>query len=591
MITYNYQHLLLTSCIISGIAGFYALFKRRMPGSMVGSVLILHGSMWTFMYILQNFAKHTPDIIFFYKIQSMFGYLMPTIFAIYLVHYFELYFNARYFLFFYIGIAFVPAIVAVQMILGDPSSLIWENLSVISNNQVYADLGLFSRIMIGYNVIIMVVALLYFVFTLLNPQKILKQRTLPFMISLIIYTVSAVSDLLMLTPDDLLVSPFVFNVLSSAIMIMNPEKMYKREALPLVYSVILEKMINPVIVTDIKNKIMYLNAAALKALKIEKVLFLQQDIRDVFESLFNYSLNENEANPYLEYEGLIYQVRVYTVEDWQKVSRSKIFILDDVTELVKYSKELEVMVEEKTQELREAERMADIGKITSMVGHDLRNPLQFIRLIVEELEDKFTEDPENFEMVGRINKNILYMDKIVSDLQLLAKPRTPALVGTSIRKLFQEALDNVQVPDNVEFVGLTQDREIFVDADMFVRVLVNLVNNAVQAMPDGGRIWVDHVRDDGFDVISVSDSGMGISKEDVENLFTPFFTTKAKGMGLGLSVCKQVVEYHRGEIRVESREGEGTVFYIKIPSKDGVNVQTVEAETMEHTALEQAQVE
>ena len=591
MITYNYQHLLLISCIISGIAGFYALFKRRMPGSMVGSVLILHGSMWTFMYILQNFAKHTPDIIFFYKIQSMFGYLMPTIFAIYLVHYFELYFNARYFLFFYIGIAFVPAIVAVQMILGDPSNLIWENLSVISNNQVYADLGLFSQIMIGYNVIIMVVALLYFVFTLLNPQKILKQRTLPFLLSLIIYTVSAVSDLLMLTPDDLLVSPFVFNVLSSAIMIMNPEKMYKREALPLVYNVILEKMINPVIVTDIKNKIMYLNAAALKALKIEKVLFLQQDIRDVFESLFNYSLNENEANPYLEYEGLIYQVRVYTVEDWQKVSRSKIFILDDVTELVKYSKELEVMVEEKTQELREAERMADIGKITSMVGHDLRNPLQFIRLIVEELEDKFTEDPENFEMVGRINKNILYMDKIVSDLQLLAKPRTPDLVGTSIRKLFQEALDNVQVPDNVEFVGLTQDREIFVDADMFVRDLVNLVNNAVQAMPDGGRIWVDHVRDDGFDVISVSDSGVGISKEDVENLFTPFFTTKAKGMGLGLSVCKQVVEYHRGEIRVESREGEGTVFYIKIPSKDGVNVQTVDAETMEHAALEQAQVE
>jgi signal transduction histidine kinase len=591
MITYNYQHLLLISCIISGIAGFYALFKRRMPGSMVGSVLILHGSIWTFMYILQNLSKHTPDIIFFYKIQSMFGYLMPTIFAIYLVHYFELYHNARYFLFFYIGITFVPAIVALQMILGDPSNLIWENLSVLSNNQVYADLGLFSQIMIAYNIIIMVVSLLYFVFTLLKPQKILKQRTLPFLIALIIYTASAVSDLLMLTPDNLLFSPFVFNVWSSAIMILNPEKMYKREALPLVYNVILEKMVNPVIVTDIKNKIMYLNATALKILKMEKVLFLQQDIRDVFESLFNYSLNENDGNPYLEYEGLIYQVREYTVEDWQKVSRSKIFILDDVTELVKYSKDLEVMVEEKTQRLREAERMADIGKITSMVGHDLRNPLQFIRLLVEELEDKFTEDPDNLEMVGRINKNILYMDKIVSDLQLLAKPRTPDLVETSIRMLFQEALDNVQIPDNVEFVGLTQDREIFVDADMFVRVLVNLVNNAVQAMPDGGRIWVDHVRDDGFDVISVSDSGVGISKEVVENLFTPFFTTKAKGMGLGLSVCKQVVEYHRGEIRVESREGEGTVFYIKIPSKDGVNVQTVEAETMEHATLEQAQVE
>lgn len=591
MIIYNYQHLVLISCVISGIAGFYALFKRKMPGSMVGGILILHGSLWTFMYILQNLSKHTHDIIFFYKIQSMFGYLMPTIFAIYLVHYFELYFNARYFLFFYIGITFVPSIVAVQMILGDPSNLIWKKLSVLSYNQVYADIGLFSQIIILYNIIIMVVSLLYFVFTLLKPQKILKQRTLPFLISLLIYTISSVSDLLMLTPDNVLFSPFIFNVLSSSIMIMNPEKMYKREALPLVYNVILEKMINPVIVTDIKNKIMYLNAEALKILKIEKVLFLQQDIRDVFKSLFNYSLNKNNGNTYFEHEGLIYQVRVYTVEDWQKVSRSKIFILDDVTELVKYSKNLEIMVEEKTQKLRESERMADIGKITSMVGHDLRNPLQFIRLIGEELEDKFIEDPETFEMIRRVNKNILYMDKIVSDLQLLAKQRTPNLVETSICKLFQEALENIQIPDTVEFVGLTQDQEIFVDADMFVRVLVNLVNNAIQAMPDGGRIWVDYVREDGFDVISVSDSGEGISKEDIENLFTPFFTTKAKGMGLGLSVCKQVVEYHGGEIRVESCEGKGTVFYIKIPSKDRVNVQTVETETIEYATLAQAQVE
>jgi len=591
MIPYNYQHLLLISCIISGIAGFYALFKRKMPGSMVGGTLILHGSLWTFMYILQNLSEHTHDIIFFYKIQSLLGYLMPTIFAIYIVHYLELYFNARYFLFFYVGITLLPSIVVVQTLLGDPSNLMWKNLSVLNYNQVYADFGLFIQLIITYNVIIMVILLLYFVFTLLKPQKILKQRTLPFLISLIIYTISAVSDLLMLTPNNLLCSPFVFNVLSSSIMIMNPEKMYKREALPLVYNIILEKMINPVIVTDIKNKIMYLNVAALKTLKIDKVLFLQQDIRDVFKSLFNYSLNKNDGNAYFEYEGLIYQVRVYTVEDWQKVSRSKIFILDDVTELVKYSKNLEIMVEEKTQKLRESERMADIGKMTSMVGHDLRNPLQVIRLIGEKLETKFTEEDETFEMIRRVNKNILYMDKIVSDLQLLAKQRTPNLIETSVCKLFQEVLENLQIPDKVEFVGLTQDQEIFVDANMFVRVLVNLMNNAIQAMPDGGRIWVDCVREDGFDVISVSDSGKGISKEEIDNLFTPFFTTKAKGMGLGLSVCKQVVEYHGGEIRVESCEGKGTVFYIKIPSKDRVNVQTVEAETIEYATLAQAQVE
>jgi len=581
--------MLFVSCIVSAIAGLYALFRRRMPGSKVGGVLILHGSLWAFMYILQNLSEHTPDILFFYKVQSMFGYLMPTIFAIYLVHYFELYFNARYFIFFYIGVTLVPSIIVVQMVLGDPSNYIWRNLSVLDNNQVHADIGVFSQAIVAYNIIIMLVSLFYFMFTLLKPQKVLKQRTLPFLISLIVYSVSAVSDLLMLSPDNLVLSPFVFNVLSSWIMVMNPEKMYKREALPLIYNVILERMINPVIVTDVKNKIMYLNAAALNVLKIDKVLFLQRDIRDVFKSLFDYSIDNDDGKTYFEYGGLIYQVRVYTVDDWQKVSRSKIFILDDVTGLVRYSKNLEVMVEEKTRRLRESERMADIGKMTSMVGHDLRNPLQFIRLIGEKLEGKFAGDRETFEMVRQVNISILYMDKIVSDLQLLAKERTPNRVETNVRELVNEALGNVQVPDSVEFKCLTRDQEIFVDADMFVRVMVNLVNNAIQAMPGGGEVWVDCVREGGFDVISVGDSGVGMSREVADSLFKPFFTTKAKGMGLGLSVCKQVVGYHGGEIWAESSEGKGTVFYIKIPSEERVSVEAGEAETVEHATPTQAE--
>ncbi|OGD58987.1 hypothetical protein A3K78_10795 [Candidatus Bathyarchaeota archaeon RBG_13_52_12] len=564
------------------------MFRRRMPGSKVGAVLILHGALWTFMYILQNLSEHAPDVLFFYRVQSMFGYLMPTIFAIYLVHYFELYFNARYFLFFYLGVTLVPSIVLVQMVLGDPSNYIWRNLSVLSHNQVRAEIGVFSQVMIAYNVVIMLVSLFYFLFTLLKPQKILKQRTLPFLISLIVYSVSAVSDLLMLTPDNMVLSPFVFNVLSSSIMVMNPEKMYKREALPLIYNVILERMINPVIVTDVKNKIMYLNAAALNVLKLDKVLFLQKDIRDVFRSLFDYSVDKDGGKEYFEYEGLVYQVRVYTVDDWQRVSRSRIFILDDVTGLVRYSKNLEAMVEEKTRELRESERMADIGKVTSMVGHDLRNPLQFIRLIGEKLEGKFEGDQETFEMIKQVNVSILYMDKIVSDLQLLAKERTPKRVGTKVCELVNEALANVQIPGTVAFNCLTQRQRIFVDPNMFVRVIVNLVNNAIQAMPEGGEVWVDCVREGGYDVVSVGDSGVGMSREVADSLFKPFFTTKAKGMGLGLSVCKQVVGYHGGEIWAESGEGKGTVFYIKIPSEERVNVEAGEAETVEQAALTQA---
>jgi nitrogen-specific signal transduction histidine kinase len=164
--------------------------------------------------------------------------------------------------------------------------------------------------------------------------------------------------------------------------------MYKREVLPIVYNLVIEEMSNPVIVTDSKDKLMYLNDAGKKLLGLEEIRFLQQDIRDVFKSLYDFSLIMVSDKRYFEFEDLIYQVGVYSVEDWQRVNRSVIFVLDDVTELVKYSRGLEVMVEEKTSELLDSERLAAIGKMTSMVGHDLRNPLQVIRLIGGKLEER-----------------------------------------------------------------------------------------------------------------------------------------------------------------------------------------------------------
>jgi signal transduction histidine kinase len=217
--------------------------------------------------------------------------------------------------------------------------------------------------------------------------------------------------------------------------------------------------------------------------------------------------------------------------------------------------------------------MALIGKMTSMVGHDLRNPLQVVRLIGSKMEKDYREEPRVFDMIRRINKNVVYMDKIVSDLQLLAKDRIPQCSVMNLGMVVSDALSLLSVPEGVEVeCRVSRDYLVRVDATMFTRVFCNLFNNAFQAMSDGGRVFVDCVREDGFDVISVQDTGEGIEGEILDKMFTPFYTTKAKGMGLGLSVCKKVVESHGGEISVESSTGEGTVFYLKIPSvKDGVS--------------------
>ena len=125
----------------------------------------------------------------------------------------------------------------------------------------------------------------------------------------------------------------------------------------------------------------------------------------------------------------------------------------------------------------------------------------------------------------------------------------------------------VNVPDNVEVsVEFHQESNLIqIDGNYFRRVIINLLTNAVQAMPEGGKLSVKGEKIDGKSSITITDTGTGISEENMSKLFTPLFTTKAKGTGLGLAVCKRIVDAHNGVISVESVEGEGTSFKVLIP--------------------------
>ncbi|MGC8936954.1 MAG: ATP-binding protein, partial [Candidatus Methanomethylicaceae archaeon] len=152
------------------------------------------------------------------------------------------------------------------------------------------------------------------------------------------------------------------------------------------------------------------------------------------------------------------------------------------------------------------------------------------------------------------------------DLQDLSKERgaTPTLVNP--KRLFEEIIG--QAPSNIKVVvDVDQELSVLMDEYIIRRVIGNLVLNAVQAMPNGGTLTIGaNVEGNDF-VIRVSDTGPGIPKEIMDKLFTPFLTTKAKGMGLGLAVCKKLIEDHGGMISVESEPGKGTTFIIRISQK------------------------
>ena len=219
-----------------------------------------------------------------------------------------------------------------------------------------------------------------------------------------------------------------------------------------------------------------------------------------------------------------------------------------------------------------AERMVAIGETAAMVGHDLRNPLQTITntlyLAKKELESMPSPAAEKksiMEMYKTLGEQAYYMDKLVSSLQVYARPLRPEVVPTSLRSLIDDTLSTVTVPENVKVsVKVERGLKAIVDPVLMRRVLVNLITNAVEAMPDGGRLTIRASKKDEAVFIGVEDTGIGIPEKDIVKLFKPYPTTKPGGTGLGLVICKRLVEAHGGTITVKSKVGKGSTFTVKI---------------------------
>lgn len=237
-------------------------------------------------------------------------------------------------------------------------------------------------------------------------------------------------------------------------------------------------------------------------------------------------------------------------------------------ELREHTEQLEYLVEKRTKELQDAERMAAIGELAAMVGHDLRNPLTGIMGAAYFLKKKHasTNDLDSDKMLDIIEKNVEYSNKIVNDLLDYSKNIQPEIYRMDLVGIVGDALESVDVPEGimVDQKGLGRS-QADVDPQMMKRVFINMLSNAVDAMPDGGEIRIEsRERGDRLEIL-LTDTGTGIPEEVLKYMWKPLFTTKAKGMGFGLSICKRLVECQGGSISVESTEGVGTAFTINLP--------------------------
>jgi signal transduction histidine kinase len=231
---------------------------------------------------------------------------------------------------------------------------------------------------------------------------------------------------------------------------------------------------------------------------------------------------------------------------------------------------LEELIEERTKKLKESERMATIGETAAAVGHDLRNPLTGIAGAAYYLKTKSSSktDSKSKEMLSIIEKDIENSNKIINDLLEYSREIKLDLNESNPKSIVKEALSSLKIPRKTMVADLTRTRpKMRVDKEKMKRVFANIIKNAFDAMPTGGKLTIRSRESNGHLEVVFSDTGVGMSEETLKDIYRPLFTTKAKGMGFGLPICKRFVEAHGGKISAKSTIGKGSTFIVTIPIK------------------------
>jgi signal transduction histidine kinase len=220
-------------------------------------------------------------------------------------------------------------------------------------------------------------------------------------------------------------------------------------------------------------------------------------------------------------------------------------------------------------QLRHSDRLAALGQLAAVIAHEIRNPLGSIQGAVEILGEGLHDSDPKSEFAQIARKEVAALERLTSEILQFSKPAPPKQLPIDPQEIIEAACrlcadqaHRQQVEINLEPAPATR---ITVDPEQIKQVLLNILINAIQVQPSGGRIEIRVSQDATDVVISVRDFGPGIAAENLDLIFEPFFTTKREGTGLGLAISHQLVNHNGGRIRAESPPGQGAVFRISFP--------------------------
>ena len=237
------------------------------------------------------------------------------------------------------------------------------------------------------------------------------------------------------------------------------------------------------------------------------------------------------------------------------------------------------------EQMQRAAKLASLGEIVSGIAHEIKNPLTGISCAVQVLQSDMDDRDINKGLTNEILNHIKRLDSTIKDLLNYAKPKPPRFEPLKISSILDKTIFFVYTEARKHKVVIeteieSEEHDVMMDSDQMQQIFLNLIINAIQAMPDGGKLTIvvsekdekefeidvsDIIADDRALEIRFEDTGKGIDQEYLDSIFDPFFTRKSKGTGLGLSISQRIIHEHGGEITVKSTVGKGSVFTVYLP--------------------------
>jgi signal transduction histidine kinase len=234
-------------------------------------------------------------------------------------------------------------------------------------------------------------------------------------------------------------------------------------------------------------------------------------------------------------------------------------------------------IKQMQKEVIRMDRLVALGVLASGIAHEIKNPLAGIKALAQACDEEFDREDSRREYLSRIVRQVNRLDDLLKTFFAYARPKPPDRKKHHLPEVLSEVMNLVGKKMSISGIELKQKvaesvPQAYVDVQQLQQVFLNLILNAIDAMPNGGQLTFDFHQETQSNgnppwlCVNIMDTGAGIAENKLETIFDPFFTTKPNGLGLGLSIVYRIVTEHGGDIRVNSKKGEGTTFLLRLPT-------------------------